>query len=410
LIPTSTLHLPPSEEAQRAREEGDSTEDVVHVFFPGNPGLAEFYIETMESIHAASGGTAHVYCMGHAGQGFLVDQQRLEAALKAGGPAASFRFDGEAIAAASASASAATSKASASGSAAAPATPATTAPAACAPAAPACSTPTHMSDPHCEYMSYPFRAEAPLSLREQIAHKLSVLSALRRAHPRARFVLSGHSMGSHCILEALRAVERVAALARGGAEGLAAWDAATHAECPDAAAAEPATVLPQPGEGGRPRQCAAVSALPALVTRVEFGADELMEWRALVGPRAEDPLSWVTQAQLLFPTVVRIADSPNGDFFVPIFARKWLAAGILRAIALLPAFVKRGLVAFSVSPRQAPVVHAAARMVRRFSRPQHRMFSSLCLVYVLTPTIISLSLRCVGGVIRRAARDRAHGN
>ena len=511
-IPTSVLYLPPCSPAEAAaagnpaassaNASGLSTSapascELVHVYFPGNPGLCEFYIETMEAVRRAKHGATHVYCIGHAGQGFQVSQAAFEAARAdpaVAADVAGMRFDGDALPKTIYANAVVKNTNSATNAAAA-------------------SENTLNGCAHGRFMSYPFDASRPLSLRAQIAHKLAVLTALRRRHPRATFVLSGHSMGSHCIMETLRSVERAAALRRGGAAGLARWDAAAREGCESVSDSEAVVVMPRPGQRGRrggdpaaaglgaerPRQCGDVAALDNHVTRVEFSAEELSEWTDLDGMRwtekcetkssssvnviskddhacagnpesesvataadsepdadaetethaqtgkdaetdgdcdvtkttnnksgrksfppvvvgatitttsrsnpgsagsplklnnnttnaasaiklpvaktaasgsarngefGSDPLAWVQHAQLLFPTVLRIADSPNGDFFVPLFQRQWIVDAVLTAIGWLPAFVRRTLVAVNVNPFAAPVVHAAARMVREWA-------------------------------------------
>lgn len=161
VVPANTLFLPADPLVS------DAETAPVAVLVPGNPGVAEYYIETMREMHRVAKGAMHIYCIGHVGQGFIVDNTKLQ--LKPMGSDVLSNFD--------------------------------------------LDDPVGTQVP--EWLTYPYGEGALYGLREQVSHKMSVLSILRRKHPHSRFVLAGHSVGAFICLEMMRTIDRVEQIVRG---------------------------------------------------------------------------------------------------------------------------------------------------------------------------------------------------
>ncbi len=270
VIPTTTLYIPADKSVCNPE-----TAPVVFLI-PGNPGVAEFYSETMREMHSASGKKTHIYCSGHAGQGLIVNQARLSAYLerrkkKFGESSANIlpRFECDTLfedkvridlerarakiaktLAADAkhkkddgdgniSSSASKAKSSGGGSGSGGGGAFGDLPSALRDAATNVRANAIQSggadakrggqgqseddisaeclgeiENDIDFLSYPFGENAVFDLRSQVQHKLAVLTQLRRLHPYSKFIIAGHSVGGYISLEVLRSIDRIEEIIR----------------------------------------------------------------------------------------------------------------------------------------------------------------------------------------------------
>jgi hypothetical protein len=325
-------------------------EESVYVMFPGNPGLAEFYVETMRSISKHSNGSVHVYTIAHAGQGLVTNNttmpgpSTLDESPLIGRPSGMSlptstvatpiddlslpplpRFDGHRL-----------------------------------------SGVPLLGDAPVPWLSTPCPADKPFSLREQ---------------------------GGHLILEVIRALERTYVLLHYGSDGLKRYDELNMLKVSD--------VETEGSELGVHLDTSVFQSKVTLeekVTQFLFADDELKRWLPLIqdcpapgspapsarpqAPAAHDEdrsmnagqgqvegfdvsaaTYWIVQTQLLMATVMRIGETPNGVGFTPITRFMPAINVCIQLICALPGFVKRVAAMFSANPFQFPVVHATIRLL-----------------------------------------------
>jgi len=312
MVPTTTLHIPADP------SQGDPTTSPVLFLIPGNPGVAEFYIDMMQTLHELSQRRLHIYCVGHAGQGLIIN----DSTLGTSDDLPPFDFD--------------------------------------RPVLDKNITATY---------SNPFKPGQLYNLRKQIMHKLEALNQIRKLHPRASgFLIAGHSVGAHISLEVLRTLENLETFVRERRDAPrgsksrqtlnARWDAMVSKHYVESEEQYRKAV-----QEGKVRQGFASGQNNTL-----FESEYMEQWSDLAlsvasSDAQSQSIPWLKQVHLLCPTVHRIAYTPNGYFFTPVFQFPFVVDAVLGLLRLLPGFVKRTILSFSVSPtRQAPA-YAAARLM-----------------------------------------------
>jgi len=334
--------------------------------FPGNPGVAEFYIETMRSVQQQAEGKIHVYTAGHAYHGLVIDDDKMEAYNRTSTQDASqihpqARNPGMSVQEDTDLSSLSLNNLS-------------------LPELPPFDGDRvpHgiplLNDIPVNWVTEP-KNDVVCSLREQIMFKLHCMCVLRARHPNSKFILAGNSMGGHLIMEVVRSVERMYVLKHYGEAELKRYDQLNKLDVADV---ETETDIGVQLEV--PYFHAFMKDVKTEVTQVLFTPAELKQWMSLIddcpapttippGPgetagfNVRAATHWLVQTQMLMATVMRIVDTPNGSNFHLITKFMPLIRIGLACISALPGFVKRALSALNANPTTHPDVHACIRLL-----------------------------------------------
>lgn len=133
-VPTVSLHWP-----LRGAAVADAASVNTFVMFPGNPGVADYYIEFLNEVHGLSDGQIEVFCVGHAGH-CNYDQA-------------------------------------------------------------ACWHRSNVSFATIATLPAGYQIPRPYTMAEQVQHKANYIKQLHAQNPKRRFMLAGHSVGAYISLQ-----------------------------------------------------------------------------------------------------------------------------------------------------------------------------------------------------------------
>jgi hypothetical protein len=387
-VPSNVTYLPPSDPIAKNKADSD-----VYILFSGNPGSPLFYVDYMKRIDAEMKGRVHVYAIGHAFHSAAINIENYNQYNKLANEQGKIDSNG--------------------------ALPCTQIEFPKCDPQHIKKTPEafHKSPDFknisqvSKYILKPFPTIDNLEpgddtqvvefygLYEQIAQKLSLFCKIRKLHPNSKIIIAGHSMGSYCWLELVRTMERAYVYKHWNEEGLIMWDQKqaeiqvkdveneqfrikvpleTAPDCIKDLENKVSQLRYGPKEldfwiqGGlligvpEPNQLT-----PNLDQQIDQqidqdnNFDELLQKNALLlthmsSQVSQNALLPIIQFHGLMPTILRIADTPNGHFMTPWFFRQNILHFLVKILTtLLPGPLKRVLFNFPAPLWNYPDVHIA---------------------------------------------------